>query len=286
MGREIKRVVLDFSHPIGEVWPGYLNPHYAGQVDCSVCAGSGGSPAGRLLNALWYRHLHREALQLLAQYEYPPALVRFAAAVLVSGEGWNSHIDQDDVIALVEAGRLWDFTRTPRTDEQREIVKAKLASGGNSWLPEDNGYVPIADEVNAWSRRGLGHDSINNWVCVKARCKRYEQPEYCAACNGSGHVPNPELEARIEAWKETDPPAGEGWQVWETVTEGSPISPVFPDAEACIAWLVNDQGYSPQAARAFVGHGWAPSLMGVEGVGLWDGITGMGITEARIREHA
>lgn len=29
-----------------------------------------------------------------------------------------------------------------------------------------------------------------------------------------------------------EPPSGEGWQVWETVSEGSPVTPVFPTAES------------------------------------------------------
>jgi len=38
MGRELKRVALDFEHPLHERWPGYLNPHY---IHCPECDGSG-----------------------------------------------------------------------------------------------------------------------------------------------------------------------------------------------------------------------------------------------------
>lgn len=77
-----------------------------------------------------------------------------------------------------------------------------------------------------------------------------------------------------------EPPAGEGWQVWETVTDGSPITPVFPTAEALIEHLCTkgttaDQyrlarGWqrslpSRQEAESFVRVGWAPSAVVVSG---------------------
>lgn len=40
-------------------------------------------------------------------------------------------------------------------------------------------------------------------------------------------------------WKKyfkVDPPTGEGFQLWETTTEGAPISPVFETAEALASW--------------------------------------------------
>ncbi len=33
-----------------------------------------------------------------------------------------------------------------------------------------------------------------------------------------------------------DPPTGEGYQLWETTSEGSPVSPVFKAAEDLAAW--------------------------------------------------
>lgn len=42
MGRTLKRVPLDFDWPIGEVWRGYINPHYE---ECTACLGSGSTLA-------------------------------------------------------------------------------------------------------------------------------------------------------------------------------------------------------------------------------------------------
>jgi hypothetical protein len=34
----------------------------------------------------------------------------------------------------------------------------------------------------------------------------------------------------------SEPPAGPGWQLWETTTEGSPISPVFESFAVLCEW--------------------------------------------------
>ncbi len=48
MGRELRRVPLDFDWPIDKTWDGYLNPHYAECSDCDV----GMTTAGRYLSHL------------------------------------------------------------------------------------------------------------------------------------------------------------------------------------------------------------------------------------------
>lgn len=65
---------------------------------------------------------------------------------------------------------------------------------------------------------------------------------------------------------DTPPPSGDGYQMWETVTEGSPCSPVFANAEELATWLSeNDDsvtgGSSAEDWLRFInGAGWAPSL--------------------------
>lgn len=75
-------------------------------------------------------------------------------------------------------------------------------------------------------------------------------------------------EAMDEQWYENeryDPPEGEGWQVWETVSEGSPIGPVFATSEELVAWIVSE-GHTQGAAKAFVRVGYVPSMIVVGGV--------------------
>lgn len=302
MGREIKRVALDFAFPPGETWTGYLCPHYRERVTCPTCGGDGRSAACKLLQALWYEHMHGEALDILARdmgsmSPLPAALVDFAHAVLGHAAvrarierhrgGWGFNLHQCDVDALIAADRLWDFTRVPRTDADREVMRAKVAAGGNSWLPTNNGYIPTAAEVNAWSARGFGHDSINAWICIRARAAAYKADTTCPAECHDGSVPDADLEARIEAWKPTEPPSGDGWQLWQTVSEGGPVSPVFPTPEELARWIVSpgeEWGREPQmeyeaALRWVTGPGWAPSFVGGP-AGLTSGIEAMARDDA------
>lgn len=109
---------------------------------------------------------------------YNAATDRIADAFYSHGDpvkAWNDKITQDEVQALVNAGRLFDFTHT--------------CNPGEGWVKRDPPVVPTADEVNAWQRgRGLGHDAINRGILVEARAKRLGVWGYCPKCEGHGHV--------------------------------------------------------------------------------------------------
>jgi hypothetical protein len=70
-----------------------------------------------------------------------------------------------------------------------------------------------------------------------------------------------------------------GWQMYETVTEGSPISPIFTTKDELAEWLASpDAGQeqvSQAAARAFVADGWAPTFID-RGNGLLTGVESAG----------
>ncbi len=65
------------------------------------------------------------------------------------------------------------------------------------------------------------------------------------------------------------------WQVYETVTEGTPVSPAFATPEELVEYLVangdfwdqkcGEKSYSRARAEAFVKSGWAPSGMSIGG---------------------
>lgn len=54
------------------------------------------------------------------------------------------------------------------------------------------------------------------------------------------------------------------YQIYETVTEGTPVSPVFESDEELVAWLIT-QGYSEKEARSFAKHSFAPSMTIIDG---------------------
>ncbi len=132
---------------------------------CSHCDSSGYSPEAKVISDAWYDFEKK-------------------------GTCWHNKITQDEVQALVDDGRLWDFTRIAKTDEHRQIIKKKVEEGGNSWLPFDNGYIPTADEINQWSAnsKGVAHDCINKYICIEQRCKRLGIEKNCPHCESSGYI--------------------------------------------------------------------------------------------------
>lgn len=300
MGREIRRVPIDFDHPLHEVWPGFLTPEKLHEDKCGVCDGSGHSGYARLMNARWYGYIAFDPAETGSTPLTPetPAVRAFAArnvsrdpdfyADWLGAEGeyaivreaqrlcrhwngqWSHHLDQDDVDALIEGGRLYDFTHT--------WVK------GDGWQPITPRPVITAEQVNLWSLAGFGHDSINAWVVIRAACERAGQPYECADCDGHGTRERYEGQrAEAEAWEPTGPPTGDGWQLWETVSEGSPISPVFDTAEGLAEWMAKNDCTvagpvrSVAAAMKFIEAGWAPSFISTPETGLNDGVTHAGL---------
>jgi hypothetical protein len=81
-----------------------------------------------------------------------------------AGEQWNDKITDDEVQALLDAGRLMDWTR--------------------------NGKTPTAEEVNAAQHRGglSGHDAINRMILTRTRLERLGLPVTCNECEGHGYV--------------------------------------------------------------------------------------------------
>lgn len=267
MSREVRRVPLDFDWPLKKVWKGYLMPGWLQGDKCPDC-GNGYSPYAQYLHNLWYGYAPFEPADSGCTPLTPdsPAVRAFAerniasapeyygtgeAAIVREGErlaklwngSWSHHLTDKDVAALVEADRLHDFTHT--------------FTRGVGWQKKDPPVTPTAEQVNEWSLRGFGHDSINAYVVIKARCEREGEPQTCATCGGHGTVEAYEGQrAESEAWERTDPPTGDGWQFWETVSEGSPKSPVFATADDLTTWLVDHEGYRLSAAQQIVSDGY------------------------------
>jgi hypothetical protein len=214
MGREVKRVPLDFDQPMGKVWPGYLSP------DWRPCP-SGDCYNGETIGGRWVDGIVHLLMML---GEEARRTDRPLHPWLTALELAPSRRPTPDVIALCEglAGRPAAFFGHDACDQWSAVGKIVAAAG----LPEDH-FV-------------------------------------CKVCQGHGI--HPEDYAASEAWQRTEPPTGEGWQVWETVSEGSPISPVFATPEELAAWMSEngtglDAGKSKETWLAFIHRGWAPSLV-------------------------
>lgn len=260
MGREIKRVAENFEWPLGQVWHGFIRPENSGPIKCSCCNGQGYNDETRKIADQFY---DSNNFGVTWSYEYNvdpqgnPA-TRPPWNILGNTQRWCNSITQDEVEALVEAGRLYDFTHTWSKEK--------------GWVRREDGYMPTAQEVNNWNQNGMGHDGSNRCILIKVRAERLGVYGYCDNCHGEGsYFENRYKEEAYDSWKETDIPTGSWWQVWENVSEGSPVTPAFATQEELIEYLVKygdkwdqgrgDGGWNREAAVKFVGLEYMPSMI-------------------------
>lgn len=275
MSRELKRVPLDFNWPLQKRWGGYLNPYHG--MNCPHCNGSQYSPEAQVMHDKWYgkiafdpaetgsKPFTAETPEIRAKaernvanspgfYGTDESSIRREATRLaeVFNSYWMHHLSQEDVDALFDAGDLTEF-------------------------PER----PTAEQVNRWTIPSL-HD-VNMWIVIEARCKRMDVSPTCSHCEDGTLWPSPEVRKLHDEWDPVEPPKGEGYQIWESVTEGSPISPVFADPIELAKWMAShpygtDDGTTVKQWLNFInGPGWAPG--GVFNPATGEVITGVQAVE-------
>ena len=267
MGREVRRVPVDFDWPLNKVWEGFLAPDRFDEIPCPDCVHGGDHPTGysaeaNAIQRTFYPHQIAHAGAWPGAHEHADRLA------------WCDKLGQAEVDMLVEEGRLRTLARREPTDDN----------------PRDWEWVTIprtAAEVNAANRPGAGfgheldHDGINHMLLVRFRCKQLGIQLECGSCNGqTGTEAYPGQRAEAEAWEPTGPPEGDGWQLWETVSEGSPISPVFATADGLADWMSDPERgdrWAPKATAAkFIDDGWAPTGVATPQAGVVSGVEWVG----------
>lgn len=135
----------------------------------------------------------------------------------------------------------------------REI--RKVPSNWEHPKNEQGHYVPLNDEyygdaVDEW------YNNHKLWLEGKHPDQQMDnKPDYKFFSEWGGDAPSLEV-YRKEKWTEED---ATHFQMYETVSEGTPVSPVFETLEQLEDWLVG-QGHSRKAAQAFCESGYAPSM--------------------------
>lgn len=259
MGREIRRVALDFDWPLQKVWEGFLNPHHKPcPEEAKNNCHAGATSAGKWLDSI-------------------------ARLIALVGEEAVSEPHSEE---MKKRGRIYphpylqEWQQAPRTEIPHEVSKAirniepqaKRMRALDQHLREHPPQLLKFGEEMAVLVKGLaggrelGMGAGAAWeiseTLKKAAGITDENWGICPVCKGEGM--DPAVKEVYDAWKETPPPEGPGYQLWETVSEGSPVSPVFPTEEKFIEWLLK-QGYSEKAARNFCKTGWAPSGIIISG---------------------
>jgi hypothetical protein len=110
-------------------------------------------------------------------------------------------------------------------------------------------------------------------------------PVMCQSCNGSGHSKTevthsygkdydcPVCDGNGNVYPTIELPDGKGYQLWETVSEGSPMSPIFDTPEGLARWLADNNasacgdttlGYD-QWLKFISGDGFSVSMVYMDG---------------------
>jgi len=160
---------------------------YRKSHECPHCDGRGLNPATKKISDDWYAFDNPRYINVDANYRY-------------NDNAWSHHITDVEVEALVKGGRISDVSGFNGWFEEETQQWYSWINGvkTNVMQPE----YPTAESVNNWSKsRGLGHDSINQWICVKARAKHLGVYGYCEHCEGHGHIFDaPEASVGLQLW--------------------------------------------------------------------------------------
>ena len=135
---------------------------------------------------------------------------------------------------------------------------------------------------------------IEEWITERALWKRGEHPDQQA-------YPDEVKGKSYEAWNSDAPQSSDyipyteaeatWFQAYETVSEGTPISPPFATEAELVDWLVTNKDYWNQGPRtranaeAFVKMGWAPSFI-IGPHGFQQGIDAAGDLKPRAETEA
>ncbi|MGW4715542.1 hypothetical protein [Nocardia sp. NPDC004260] len=243
MSREVRRVPVDFDWPLNEVWGGYLTPEKFHEERCRDCYGRGATPAHQWIEriALMLDQLVEDVADKAAGKPMHPWLEKDT----------YPPVNRDNILA--QRGIWVDYEVVRPSADIIEFAQA---------LVKDDKY-----ERNRKIR--LGPFAQNRAAITRGLLRLAGMPEkwgWCPTCNGHGSVEKyPGQRAEAEAWEPTEPPTGEGWQLWETVSEGSPITPVFATREGLVDHLCSpayERRLTRDEAEGLVAAGWVPSGVG------------------------
>ena len=232
MGRILKRVPLDFKWSINQVWKGYINPYHS--QECKACDRTGLNPETKKIEDAWYA---------FESDNYKPNPYRENARYNVDAH--SNNITEVEVEALVRSGRLSDLLDSwYRFDDKKNVwtkCDTSVPYKERVWVECEEPTLPTTEQVNEWNLRGMGHDAINRSICTEARAKELGVYGMCEFCNGDGEIwLSDEIKKLAEDWERVDPPTGEGFQMWENTSEGSPQTPVFETFDELCNWCTEN----------------------------------------------
>jgi hypothetical protein len=148
-----------------------------------------------------------------------------------------------------EHPKLNVFRPFPNMRYESEYVPMYDRSLEKAWLDWQAEYAKWVD---------VGHDEVIAEMAESGRAGEYPKSEpYRSFCKWHGPPPNPHR-YRPE-WRDED---RTWYQVWSTVSEGTPVTPPFATEGELIDYLTTRGDFRDRAeAERFVKGRWAPSMV-------------------------
>ena len=206
MGRKLMRVPLDFDWPLKKTWKGYINPHSTPCPEAGRTCFNGENAA-----AVYLGHL-TDMFALIAD----------------SAQRGETH---------PYCRQLPYGSQHPDWKIQPKEIRDRFVDLVANLMREKR------DPRMGFSSQGFEvYFKILETVGIKNPKKGRKKPAYdwghCPVCKGENI--DPAIKKASDAWKEYEPPKGEGFQLWETTSEGSPISPVFKTLDLLCEWAAEN----------------------------------------------
>lgn len=202
MGRKLRRVPLDFDWPLQKTWKGYVNPHYkpCPEMDKSCFNGENAI-------AVYFAHLAK-MFEVIAESAASGQTHPYCYELPYGG--WHPQ---------------WEKQSEDVRTKMIEITKKLAGARGKS----RRGLYGLGDDIyfRLFEMVGVQYE-------VGKKNAAYHKLTRCPVCKGEGV--DPEVKIAYDNWKDYDPPKGAGYQLWETTSDGSPITPVFASLEELCSW--------------------------------------------------
>lgn len=260
MGRELKRVALNFAWPLNKVWKGFINPHWkpCPAEETNECH-NGYTNAGMWLEAI---------TRLIAMVGSEAADARYAEQFKKRGRTYpHPYLSEWSQAPRTQIPRaaMEKIRESPEFSDRMKATYAYLEEHPAQLLPLDEEMRDFVSKLSGEEFEGGMNDigstkpySLKKRLLKLAGFKEKDNWGTCKACGGNAM--DPTAKADFEAWEKEEPPEGEGWQLWETVSEGSPVSMVYATKEDFIEYLMKE-GRSREGAERFCEMGSVPSMM-------------------------
>ena len=192
-----------------------------------------------------------------------------------------------------------EIRRVPAGWEPPKVVRDRYVMPENPSL-EQMAYVMVygrtqpVEEYQPQNDRSLREAQAEWDQEIGSFTERYNKADAVAYREAYGNLPSNEAYIKYAGERPTE---GTPWaayyrpdwtdeerthyQVYQTVSEGTPVSPTFGTLTELEDWLVRE-GYSRKAAHAFAEGGWAPSMMTITGgpnAGVYNDIESLTMTD-------